>query len=71
MAIKLAHTCEAGALPAHAAYRAMRACQADLDARVADFRSVVAILLEDWMSVEASRVLPKVPTQHLPPLRAA
>ena len=36
-----------------------------------DFRSVYATLLEDWMGVEAARVLPKVPAKHLPLLRAA
>ena len=36
-----------------------------------DFRSVYATLLEDWMGVEAARVLPKVPSRHLPLLRAA
>ncbi|MDX6620615.1 MAG: hypothetical protein QOK36_3001 [Gaiellales bacterium] len=36
-----------------------------------DFRSVYATLLEDWMGVEAARVLPKVPASHLPLLRAA
>jgi uncharacterized protein (DUF1501 family) len=37
-----------------------------------DFRSVYATLLEDWLGVEASRVLPRVPAgSHLPLLRAA
>ena len=36
-----------------------------------DFRSVYATLLEDWMGVEAAKVLPKVPSNHLPLLRAA
>jgi hypothetical protein len=37
-----------------------------------DFRSVYATLLEDWLGVEAARVLPKVPGgSHLPLLRAA
>jgi uncharacterized protein (DUF1501 family) len=36
-----------------------------------DFRSVYATLLEDWLGVEAARVLPKVPATHLPLLRAA
>jgi uncharacterized protein (DUF1501 family) len=37
-----------------------------------DFRSVYATLLQDWLGVEASRVLPKVPGgSQLPLLRAA
>ena len=37
-----------------------------------DFRSVYATLLEDWLGVEAARVLPQVPGgSHLPLLRAA
>ena len=37
-----------------------------------DFRSVYATLLEEWLGVEASRVLPRVPGgSHLPLLRAA
>jgi len=37
-----------------------------------DFRSVYATLLEDWLGVEAARVLPRVPGgSHLPLLRAA
>ena len=37
-----------------------------------DFRSVYATLLEGWLGVEASRVLPRVPGGgHLPLLRAA
>ena len=36
-----------------------------------DFRSVYATLLEEWLGVEASRVLPRVPGGHLPLLRAA
>ena len=37
-----------------------------------DFRSVYATLLQDWLGVEPSRVLPKVPGgSHLPLLRAA
>jgi uncharacterized protein (DUF1501 family) len=36
-----------------------------------DFRSVYATLLEDWMGVEAARILPTVPSKHLPLLRAA
>jgi uncharacterized protein (DUF1501 family) len=37
-----------------------------------DFRSVYATLLEDWLGVEAPRVLPRVPAgSHLPLLRAA
>ena len=37
-----------------------------------DFRSVYATLLQDWLGVEAGRVLPKVPgSSHLPLLRPA
>jgi uncharacterized protein (DUF1501 family) len=37
-----------------------------------DFRSVYANLLQDWLGVEASRVMPRIPGgTHLPLLRAA